>query len=246
MKLMLTKIVPLHFKRKLKDFLQSSKHTENQNKILLGDMDRVKPFSTCFGYDRGGPIDRYYIDLFLQKQSGAIHGKVLEIGDNFYTLQYGGNRITKSDVLHVDPNHKEATIIGDISHAPQIPDNTFDCIILTQTLHLIYNYNDALQTCLRILKPNGTLLMTVPGISPIDHDEWGDVWYWSFTDRSMKKIMAGVFQNSNIEIETYGNVFIASAFLYGLGMNDVPKEKFEYIDDHFQVIVSIKAVKNSM
>ena len=165
-KSMLKKIIPISIKRKMKDFLKTSKKIENQNTVRLGDMGSIKPFSTCFGYDRGGPIDRYYIDDFLQKQSSSIFGRVLEIGDNFYTLKYGGSNITKSDVLHIDPLSKEATIIGDISYAPQIPDNTFDCIILTQTLHLIYNYKEALNTCLRILKPNGTLLLTVPGISP--------------------------------------------------------------------------------
>ena len=58
--------------------------------------------------------------------------------------------------------------------------------------------------------------------------------------------MNEVFKNSNTDIETYGNVFIASAFLYGLGMNDVSKEKFEYNDNHFQVIVSVKATKSNI
>ena len=246
MKSSLKKIIPNQFKRKIKHFLFEPHNVKKEKMVSLGDLDRVQPFSTCFGYDRGGPIDRYYIDGFLKQEQGYIQGNVLEIGDNFYTIQYGGEKVTKSDVLHVDPTSKEATIIGDISHAPHIPDNTFDCIILTQTLHLIYNYKDALQTCLRILKPKGTLLMTVPGLSPIDHDEWGDVWYWSFTDRSMNKVMKEVFQDGEVEVKSFGNVFIASAFLYGLGMNDVDKKKFDHNDPHFQVVITIKANKPSI
>ena len=47
---------------------------------------------------------------------------MLEIGDNEYTLKYGGERVTKSDILHVDENNGKATFIGDLSNAPQLPD----------------------------------------------------------------------------------------------------------------------------
>ncbi len=78
---------------------------------------------------------------------------MLEIGDNEYTLKFGKSSVTKSEILHVKEKNPNATIIGDISYAPQISDNSFDCIVLTQTLHLIYDFKQALATCYRILKP---------------------------------------------------------------------------------------------
>lgn len=211
--------------------------------IELGDFDRVTPFSTEFGYDRGGPIDRYYIENFLKKESGSIRGHAMEIGDNTYTMQFGGEKITKSDILHVNDTNPAATIIGDISNAPQIPDNTFDCIVLTQTLHLIYDFKGALETCHRILKPGGTLLLTVPYITPIEHGQWKETWYWSFTGKVMQKLMDEVFVNGQVEVNTYGNVFAASAFLYGMGVAEVAKEKLDYHDPFFQVIITVKGVK---
>lgn len=211
--------------------------------VFLGDLDREVPFSQEFGFDRGGAIDRYYIENFLQRESGSIKGRVLEIGDDYYTNLYGGDRVTKRDILHVNAENKAATIVGDISHAPQIPNDTFDCIILTQTLHLIYNFEDAIHTCFRILKPGGTLLLTVPGITPIDHDEWNTTWYWSFTDKALRKLMENTFPGGEIDIQSYGNVHVASAFLYGMGINEVSKQKLDYRDPHFQVINTLKAVK---
>ena len=161
--------------------------------INLGSLNRTKPFSTEFGYDRGGPVDRYYIENFLQKNAKLIKGRVLEIGDNEYTLRFGGTKIIQSDILHVDDSNKQATFVGDLSNAPQLPDNSFDCIVLTQTLHLIYNYKDALQTCYRILKPGGALLLTVPGISHIDQGEWKNIWLWSFTQASIKRMLGETF-----------------------------------------------------
>src|SRR5689334_8648701 len=91
------------------------------------------PISTMFGFDReGGPVDRFYIDAFLKKESAQVQGRVLEIEDNEYTLHYGKSKVTQSDILHINDSNPKATIVGDLSNAPQIPDNSFDCIILTQ------------------------------------------------------------------------------------------------------------------
>ena len=56
-----------------------------------------------FGYDRGRPIDRYYIEEgVLARYGDDIRGLVLEIGDASYTQEFGGERVRVSDVLHVD------------------------------------------------------------------------------------------------------------------------------------------------
>jgi glycosyltransferase involved in cell wall biosynthesis/SAM-dependent methyltransferase len=212
-------------------------------KIKMGDFNRTRPYSKEFGYDRGGPVDRYYIENFLQQQSSFIHGRVLEIGDNEYTLRFGGSRVTQSDILHVDANNAKATFIGDLTHAPQIPDNSFDCIVLTQTLHLIYDYRKALETCYRILKPGGRLLLTVPGISHIDYGEWGDNWLWSFTKNAVTKVLAEVFPPAQTTVTCFGNVLVATAFLYGIGLPELKKEQMDEHDEHYQVIITATATK---
>jgi len=212
-------------------------------KINMGDFDRTTPYSDHFGYDRGGPVDRYYIENFLQKQAHHVHGRVLEIGDNEYTLKYGGSKVDKSDILHVEEGNAKATIVGDLSNAPQLPDNCFDCIILTQTLHLIYEYKEALRTCYRILKPGGVLLMTVPGISHIDQGEWKNKWLWSFTESSIIKLFEETFLGADSSVEVFGNVLVATAFLYGLGLPELKKEQMDKVDEHYQVIITVSAKK---
>jgi SAM-dependent methyltransferase len=213
------------------------------NHVKWGDFKRTTPFSKQFGYDRGGPVDRYYIENFLEKNKAFVKGQVLEIGDNEYTLRFGGPGVVKSDILHVDANNPLATYIGDLSDAPQIPDNSFDCIILTQTLHLIYDYENALRTCYRTLKPGGVLLLTVPGISNIDFTDWAHLWLWSFTDTVIKKMLEKIFSPGNFETEVFGNVMVATAFLYGMGLPEIPKEKLDQTDPHYQVIITAKAIK---
>jgi SAM-dependent methyltransferase len=246
---------PMTIKQQLKKFLPLSLlrllYSAGSNKSFSIPSGRIrrghfglKPFSTSFGYDReGGPVDRYYIDSFMQTHAAAIYGQVLEIGDNEYTLAYGGDRVTQSDIFHVDASNRKATIIGDLSNAPLIPDNSFDCVILMQTLHLIYSFESAIATCHRILKPGGSLLLTSPGISPIDHGEWKSIWYWSFTEASLRTALGRYFSPDRIQMKTYGNVLTASAFLYGMGRNDLKREELDYTDPHYPVTIGAKAVK---
>lgn len=219
------------------------KYTPAPGKVNAGDFNRSTPFSHDFGFDRGGAIDRFYIEDFLSASSARIRGTVLEIGDNEYTLKYGRQSVKQSDILHIDSSNAKATFVGDISHVPQIPSGYFDCIIFTQTLHLIYDFRSALQTCYRILKPGGCLLLTVPGISHIDRGAWKDYWLWSFTDTAMKRLMQETFNGSTVDIQTYGNVYTAAAFLYGMGLPEMKKDALRHHDPAYQVIISVRAVK---
>jgi SAM-dependent methyltransferase len=237
------RIIPGFVLRKLHQAGFYKSYKPDIGKINFGDLKRCKPFSYEFGYDRGGPVDRYYIENFLQKNSPDIKGRVLEIGDNEYTVRFGGSQVMQSDILHVDATNTKATFIGDLSESAGLPSDSFDCIILTQTLHLIYDFEAALRTCKRILKKNGCLLITVPGISQIDYNEWSENWLWSFTKRSLQKALENTFVGDKIEIGTFGNVFIATCFLYGVGLPEVPPTTLGQHDPNYQVIIAAKAIK---
>ncbi|MEX0686712.1 MAG: methyltransferase domain-containing protein [Balneolales bacterium] len=209
-------------------------------KINWGDLRRITPLCREFGTYRGGAIDRYYIENFLAGNADIIKGRILEIGDNEYTIRYGKDNVTISDILDINEGNPKATIVADLQEADHIPSDTFDCIILTQTLQFIYDYKAALRTCNRILKPQGSLLLTVPGISQIEEGEMGKNWLWSFTKRSMELIMEETFPQAQYEIETFGNVLSASAFLYGISRLEVSRSELDYNDRLYQVLITLK------
>jgi glycosyltransferase involved in cell wall biosynthesis len=211
--------------------------------VRLGDLRRLTPLSREFGYDRGRPIDRYYIENFLASQANDIRGRVLEIGDDSYTRQFGGEHVTTRDILHAVAGNSQATIVADLAHADHISSNTFDCIILTQTLHLIYDVRSAIQTLYRILKPGGVLLATVPGISQISIDEWADSWYWAFTVLAIQRLFKETFAVENIQVQAHGNVLAATSFLNGLATEELRREELDYDDPHYQLLITIRAVK---
>ncbi|MEP7036957.1 MAG: methyltransferase domain-containing protein, partial [Acidobacteriota bacterium] len=237
------KISPNFVSRKLYEAGIYTDFVPELGKIKMGDLNRISPIDTEFGYNRGGPVDRYYIENFLERFADRIKGRVLEVGDNEYTLRFGGSKVTQSDIMHIDENNPKATFYGDLSNIPHLPTDGFDCVILTQTLHLIYSYKEALETCRRVLKPGGTLLITVPGISQVDQGEWGKYWLWSFTVNSIKRLLSEIFPAEYSYVESFGNVLAATAFLYGIGLPEIKKEQMDYNDPQYQVIITAVAVK---
>jgi SAM-dependent methyltransferase len=203
------------------------------------------PVSAEFGLDRGQAIDRYYIENFLSRHVADIRGQVLEIGDDRYTQKFGGGAVTRSDVLHLYPGNPGATLIADLAHAGNIAANSFDCIILTQTLQFIYDTRAAIHHLHRILRPEGTLLVTLPGISQIsryDMDRWGD--FWRFTDLSARRLFEEKFVAESVTVQTYGNVLTAIAFLEGLALEELQPEELDYSDRNFQLVITLRAVKS--
>jgi glycosyltransferase involved in cell wall biosynthesis/SAM-dependent methyltransferase len=212
--------------------------------VRFGSLRRVTPISRHFGFDRGLPIDRYYVEDFLARYADDIRGHVLEIGDETYTRRMGGDRVTRSDVLHVEEGNPKATCVADLTRADQLPSDTFDCIILTQTLPFIYDVRAAVMTIYRILKPGGVALVTVPGITQIDRESaenWGQ--YWSFTKQSAKRIFDEVFPSKNVTAEAHGNVLAASAFLYGIATQELHRDELDYHDPNYDVIIAVRAVR---
>lgn len=214
-------------------------------RVRFGDLKRLTPVSRVFGFDRGTPVDRYYIERFLARNANDIRGRVLEVGDDSYTRRFGGERVTQRDVVHVSPEHPHATIIADLASADHIPSDSFDCIILTQTLHLIYDVGAAISTLHRILKPGGVLLITVPGISQIDHYDWAGSWYWSFTTHSARRLCEQAFFPEKIHVETHGNVLAATAFLQGIALEELRADELDFMDRDYQVTIAVRAVKET-
>ncbi len=213
------------------------------NALDLGDLHRLSPISKQFGFERGKPVDRRYIESFLADCAGDMRGRVLETGDNAYTLQFGQARVTQSDVLHVSEENPLATFHGDLANGNNLPSDAFDCVVLTQTLHLVFDMRKAIATLYRILKPDGVLLVTVPGVSSVDRGQWGKTWYWSLTEAALRGLLEEQFDAIDVSLIGYGNVLTAIAFLHGLAERDLLPTEFEACDPHYPVIVAARAVK---
>jgi len=209
--------------------------------VNWGALRRTQPLSRNFGYDRGKPIDRYYIEAFLSDWSADVAGRVLEVKDATYTREFGASRVSRSDVVDIDPTNPKATIIADLNQASELPADSYDCIILTQTLQFVYALGDAIRYLYRSLKPGGVLLVTVPCITPVRRIHQG--WYWSFTEQCLQRLLSEQFAPSDVLVRTYGNLLSATAFLYGLSATELGKSELNSCDPDYQVIIAARAVR---
>jgi len=214
--------------------------------VRYGSLRRREPISGDWGFDRGTPIDRFYIDRFLESQREAIRGRVLEVAEDRYTRRFGGDRVTRSDVLHVAHGRSSTTIVGDLTAEDgSIPAASFDCVICSQTLQFIYDVRAAVRGIHRALVPGGTALVTIPGISqisPEDMEQWGD--FWRFTTASTRRLFGEVFQGPAVSIAAHGNVFASVAFLHGIAAGEVREEELTYDDPRYQLVITVRATRD--
>ena len=225
-----------------REALPEKQETPAVGAVEFGSLDRLTPISACYGFDRGQPIDRHYIEGFLQRHANAIHGRVLEIEDDRYTRRFGRG-VTRADVLHLHEGHPGDTLAADLTFAPHLRAASFDCVILTQTLQYVYDLQAAMATVARILAPGGTLLLSVPGVSRTSDPAWADRWMWNFTSRSVARLLSDFFDAAGLEVEGHGNLPAAVAFLHGLSVEDLGTERLAPADPGYEVCITARAVR---
>jgi hypothetical protein len=207
-------------------------------------LTRLEPVSRTFGFDRGKPVDRWYIERFLAAHADDVRGRVLEVAETTYTEWYGGDDVTRSDVLYAAPGNPAATVVGNLATGEGLPREAYDCFVMTQTLQVIYDVAAAVRGTREVLAPSGVLLGTVPGISQIsreDRRDWGD--WWRFTSDSARRLFAEAYGPENVEVEAHGNVLSAACFLYGLAAEELSDEELAHRDPDFDFLMTIRAVK---
>jgi SAM-dependent methyltransferase len=212
-------------------------------------MRRMRPVSGEWGFDRGTPVDRFYVEDFLERfmrrpgyGAGDLTGRVIEVGGDEYARRFAAASADQVDVLHVSAENPQATVVGDLVTGDGIPDEAFDCVICAQTLHVIYDIHAAVATLHGMLKPGGVVLATVPGITRgcvPDRDYWGD--YWRLTTQSAERLFADVFGASQVRVETYGNLLSAMGFLQGMAAEEFDEWELRVHDPDYEVLIGVRA-----
>jgi SAM-dependent methyltransferase len=209
-----------------------------------GVLRRTTPYRPELGGRRGSYIDRFYIEKFLAAHQGAIHGNVAEIQSDEYARKFGETHVESCAIIDINPNNEQRTLALDLTDTDAAPEGAFDCVICTQTLLLIRDYAAAIRTLHKMLKPEGVVLVTVPGISPVIRGGLiageGEDW-WRFTARSARDAFAQVFGEAHVEVESFGNVLSTTAFLHGLVQEELTREELEYHDSDYELVLGIRA-----
>jgi SAM-dependent methyltransferase len=205
-----------------------------RRRLRWGDLRRTEPFSRQFGYDRGTPIDRVYLDDFLGRHADDVRGAVLEVGEPHYTERFGGGRVASTDVVDVDPNNPRATLVGDLADPATLPAARFDCVVLTQTLQFVDDPAAALANAWGALAPRGALLVAVPTISKLDTDYPRDLWRW--TVAGLEELLRRACPGGEVEVTGYGNALASVAFLMGLAAEELRPDELAAHDPELALV----------
>jgi SAM-dependent methyltransferase len=210
--------------------------------VRFGALRRVTPLDGNFGYGRGRPIDRYYIEAFLAKHAADVRGAALEFQDDGYLRRFGGAAVTSTDVLNVEPHYPGTTIAADLAVADGLPVERFDCIVCTGVVQLVYDLEAAVRNLHRMLRPGGVLLVTMPGITrQVDYAGWKD--QWRLTSDSARTLFGAVFGLGAVRVQWYGNALVAISVLMGLAAEDLERHELDARHPEFEVLVAVRAVR---
>ncbi|MGH8531671.1 MAG: class I SAM-dependent methyltransferase [Gammaproteobacteria bacterium] len=201
-----------------------------------------EPLSYAWGYGRGTQIHRDYVEVFLGENSDLIRGQCLEFKDRNYTVRFGGSRVGVSDILHVDDTNSDANIVADLTEHNSIPSDTYDCIICTHVLHIVFEMQAIVREMRRILRPGGALLVAVPASSM---NGLGGDELWRITKEGLTMLLRTAFEPENVLVKGYGNSLLAAGELRGLVKQEFSRAELDFYDPHYPIEVCGRAIKSS-
>jgi SAM-dependent methyltransferase len=201
----------------------------------------AEPLSRRFGLDRGRPVDRVFIERFLEDHAADIHGRVLEIYEPTYTTRFGGSRVTQADVVDAAGGNPRATLVGDLREPGWLPARAFDCVIVTQTLQATADPAAVVRALGEALSPDGVVLASFAGVSQRsmlgEEDGFRDLW--RFTSDGVRELFARA--GLRAEVRAYGNLAACGAFLYGMAEHETDPRAFSGDDPDYELVVCARA-----
>lgn len=121
---------------------------------------------------------RYYLDKILAQVN--FYGRVLDVGGKKInkrgTFVPSLNKVYSWEYLNIDASTKPDYFCS----AENIPveNNHFDIILMTEVIEHLQNPESVLKECFRVLKNNGSFIITMPLLYPIHADPY-DFQRWT-------------------------------------------------------------------
>ena len=204
-----------------------------------GNLRRARPFSESFGFDRGTPVDRYYLRRFLEAHRGEIRGDVLEIQSAGHARRLGHD-LRRVDSVDIQARF-EPTYVCDLAlSAAVIADESYDCFLLPNTLQHLRDLEGCLRHALRVVRPGGSLLASAAGFVPLIPDGPD---YWRLSPEGWRELLARVWAGAEVEVEGHGNCLAAVAAVLGLASEELTPAELDVRDPRYPVLITIACRK---
>lgn len=206
-----------------------------------GNLRRTRPFSSSFGFDRGTPIDRYYLHKFLDAHRELVTGDVLEVQTAGYARRFG-HELSRVETFDIVPDFRP-TYLCDLARSCEIvPAEAYDCVLLPNTLQHLRDLEPSLRSALRAVRPGGALLASAAGLEPLTADA-GD--YWRFSPEGWRMLLSRIWQGHDLMIEGHGNCLAAIAAQLGLAVEELTAPELDEHDPRYPVLTTVLCRKRS-
>lgn len=205
----------------------------------FGSFKRRAPFCPDFGYSRGTPIDRYYLDKFIAEIRDEVVGDTLEIGGKRQNQElYGFTRAASYLTMDVAP-HPDVEVVADVHNAAAFPPGSVDTVVLLNVLEHCENPPLAVENVHRWLRDGGRVFCMVPNAQRV-HGAPNDFWR---PLPSAIDLLFSAFPERRLFV--YGNALSAVASLLGVAAEELSGEDLDWRDDEYPVATCIVARKHS-
>lgn len=204
-----------------------------------GNLRRVTPFSAQFGFDRGTPVDRYYLHRFLDAHRARITGDVLEIQVEDSARRFG-TRLGDVHTVDVNPAHRSTYTCDLATSDGVIPSDRYDCFLLPNTLCVLRDVESCLRQALRVVKPGGVILASTAGFVPLTPDAPD---YWHLSAAGWQEIADRALAGAVVRVESHGNCLAAVAAMLGLAHEELRADELDVSDPRYPVLVTLYCEK---
>lgn len=202
----------------------------------FGDFRRHVPVCPSFGYTRGTPVDRFYLEQFVDDIRSQVVGVTLEIGGrpgNRELYEFWG--ATEYYTMDADPR-AGADLIADAHDRSACKQESLDCVILFNVLEHCARPWDVVENVHHWLKKGGTVFCMVPNIQRIHRDPRD---YW----RILPDALQGLFDRFMTRVITYGSLLTSIAALSGVATEELTLAELGQVNPQYPVVSCVVAIK---
>jgi Methyltransferase domain len=198
-----------------------------------------RPFPVCqrFGFSRGTPIDRYYLDRFLDEVREEVRGDVVEIGGKSSNREvYGFGGVASYRGFDVRPR-RGVELVGRAEDLMALPELSFDTIVAFNVLEHCAAPWVVVENMRRWLRTGGKVLCMVPNIQRV-HRMPDDYW------RPLPAAFEQMFADwSRRKLRVYGNFIATIAALAGIASEELEPAELDAEHPDYPVSTCIVATK---
>jgi SAM-dependent methyltransferase len=240
-----SRYLPRSLRRRARDAVRAARGTlQRWNRPRWGNLRRATPFSDRYGFDRGTPVDRYYLDRYFADHAADISGRVLEVKEPAYTDRFGHD-VTSVDIVDIDPGNPRVTVLADLAEAGSLPVSTWDCVVIPQTLHFVDDPAAAIANLWLAVRPGGVLLVTVPTVARQDRS-LDDIDRWRFLPAGLELLLRKGCPDGTVTVTSYGSLVTNVGFLLGLAAEELGRRDLDRLDPAHPLLACGRARKEAV